>query len=139
VWDLEDFRSERGFIYGRACEDLIGVAAILATLIELKNSNARIHVIGAVSRAEVVGFQGALTLAAGSILPRNSLVISLETSRELPGVKMGQGVILRVGDRASIFNSNATRFLAEVGNELQKSKKRFRFQRALKSGGTCEG
>jgi hypothetical protein len=37
----------------------------------------------------------------------------LETSRELPGVKMGGGVILRVGDKASIFDSEATRFLAE--------------------------
>jgi endoglucanase len=72
------------------------------------------------------------------ILPSNSLIISLETSRELPGVKMGQGVILRVGDRASVFDSGASRFLAEVAGNLGAKEKNFRFQRALMSGGTCE-
>ena len=61
-----------------------------------------------ISRAEEVGFQGALTVASSRQLPKDSLVISLETSRELPPVKMGQGVIIRVGDRASIFDSAAT-------------------------------
>ncbi|HLP75323.1 MAG TPA: hypothetical protein VK327_00255, partial [Candidatus Paceibacterota bacterium] len=75
--------------------------------------------------------------AASGGVPKNSFVISLETSRELPGVKMGGGVILRVGDRASVFDSDGTRFLAEVGGDLKKSK-RFQFQRGLMSGGTCE-
>jgi hypothetical protein len=47
------------------------------------------------------------------------------------------GVILRVGDKASIFDSASTRFLAEVAGEMQKQGG-FRFQRALMSGGTCE-
>ena len=51
---------------------------------------------------------------------------------------MGQGVILRVGDRTSIFDSEATRFLAEAGGELKLEIKAFQFQRALMSGGTCE-
>ncbi len=138
VWDLADFRASAGLIHGRACDDLIGVASILATMIELKRSRARVNVIGVISRAEEVGFQGALTVAAGHSLPKDALIVSLETSRELPGVKMGQGVILRVGDRTSIFDSDGTRFLAEVGNDLRKKRKRFQFQRALMSGGTCE-
>jgi len=85
-----------------------------------------------------VGFHGALTVAAGGRLPRNSLIVSLETSRELPPVKMGQGMILRVGDRTSIFDSTATRFLSEVAAGLSARRKTFRSQRALMSGGTCE-
>lgn len=138
VWDLEDFASRDGRIYGRACDDLVGVACVLATLIELKRRRARVNVIGVISRAEEVGFGGALAVAAMGGLPKRSLVISLETSRELPGVKMGAGVILRVGDRTSIFDSEATRFLAEVAARLQDERKKFQFQRALMSGGTCE-
>jgi putative aminopeptidase FrvX len=62
----------------------------------------------------------------------------LETSWELPGVKMGNGVILRVGDRTSIFDSAAMRFLAEVAASLTKRRKGFQYQRSLMSGGTCE-
>jgi len=138
VWELEDFSMRRGKIYGRACDDLIGVAAALATIIELKSKKARVNVLGVISRAEEIGFHGALACAASGRLAKNSLVISLETSRELPGAKMGEGVILRVGDRTSIFDPEATRFLAEVASGLTK-RKGFQFQRSLMSGGTCEG
>jgi putative aminopeptidase FrvX len=139
VWALKDFELSDGRIYGRACDDLIGVAAALTTLIQLKRSNRRVNVVAAISRAEEVGFQGALALVRSKILPKSSLIISLETSRELPGVKMGDGVIIRVGDRASIFDSDATRFLSEAAADLAKKNSKFKFQRALMSGGTCEG
>ena len=137
VWELEDFRAS-DLIVGRACDDLIGVTSILATLIELKKKRARVNVIGVISRAEEIGFRGVLALTNTKLLPRNSLVISLETSRELPGVKMGEGVILRVGDRTSVFNAEAMRFLAEVAGELRTRRKGFKFQRGLMAGGTCE-
>ncbi|HYV62093.1 MAG TPA: M20/M25/M40 family metallo-hydrolase, partial [Bryobacteraceae bacterium] len=139
VWELEDFTVRRGHIHGRACDDLIGAAAALATLIELKRSRARANVIAVLARAEEVGFHGALAVAAAKALPKDSLIISLETSKELPSVKMGQGVIIRVGDRASIFDSDVTRFLSESANELKQRDHAFSAQRALMSGGTCEG
>jgi endoglucanase len=138
VWEVEDFAVRDGKIHGRSCDDLIGVASILATLIELKRSGAEVHVLGAISRAEEIGFQGALALADAGLLPKKSLVISLETSKELPPAKMGGGVIIRVGDRSSIFDSAGTRFLSELAGDLQKRNPRFKFQRALMSGGTCE-
>lgn len=138
VWELEDFAVRRGRIHGRACDDSIGVAAVLATLIDLKSRRAPVNALGLISRAEEVGFQGALAIAAGKRLSPNSLIISLETSRELPPAKMGRGVILRVGDRSSIFDSTATRFLSEVAQGLAKKDPSFQVQRALMSGGTCE-
>jgi putative aminopeptidase FrvX len=138
VWELEDFALRHGHIHARACDDLIGVASILATMIALRQSRARVNVIGVISRAEEVGFHGALTVAKSRQLPANSLIISLETSRELPPAKMGQGVIIRVGDRTSIFDSAATRYLGEVAAGVAKRDKKFRFQRALMYGGTCE-
>jgi putative aminopeptidase FrvX len=138
VWELEDFARRDGQLHGRACDDLIGVAAILATLIQLKRNLVRGQVIGVISRAEEVGFQGALTVAQSKLLPRDSLVISLETSKELPPAKMGGGVILRVGDRTSVFDSTAMRFLGEIAAGLQLKDRSFHFQRALMFGGTCE-
>jgi putative aminopeptidase FrvX len=138
VWELEDFAVRRGLVHARACDDLGGVATILAVLIKLKRERARVNVIGVISRAEEIGFQGALTVAASSRLPEKSLVVSLETSRELPPARMGQGVIIRVGDRTSIFDASATRFLTEVAAARKKAQKSFQFQRALMYGGTCE-
>jgi endoglucanase len=138
VWELEDFAVRQNQIHARACDDLVGVAAILATLIELKRARASVNVIGVISRAEEVGFHGALTVAASRELPKNSLVVSLETSRELPPARMGQGVIVRVGDRTSMFDSAATRFLIEVAAGLNQRNPSFQFQRALMYGGTCE-
>jgi putative aminopeptidase FrvX len=138
VWDLPDFEFSSETIRGRVCDDLIGVATILTVLIASRGSKAAANLIGVLSRAEEVGFHGALALAKSKILPKGALVISLETSRELPPVKMGHGVIIRVGDRASIFDSTSTRFLAEVAGDLAKKDPSFKFQRALMSGGTCE-
>ena len=138
VWDLEEFVLRKDRIHGRACDDLIGCAAVLATLRGLQQRRANVNVIGVLSRAEEVGFQGALTIAAEGSLPKEALVVSLETSKELPGVRMGGGVILRVGDKASTFDSASSRFLEEVATELVARSKGFAFQRALMGGGTCE-
>src|SRR5205823_14043788 len=123
---------------GRACDDLIGVATIMAVMSELARKRAEVNVIGLISRAEEIGFRGALAAMGTRLLPRNSLIISLETSRELPGVKMGEGVILRVGDKTSVFDSDAMRFLSEVATKLKTRRKYFKFQRGLMAGGTCE-
>ena len=138
VWNLREFAVRDGRIRARVCDDLIGVAVIIGTLIELKRTRSRCHVIGFISRAEEVGFQGALAAAGAGLIPRRSLVISLETSKEIPGVKMGDGVIVRVGDRSSVFDSRGTRFLTEMGDRLGK-RDDFRYQRALMAGGSCEG
>jgi endoglucanase len=138
VWELEGFAVRGGKIHGRSCDDLVGVAAILATMIDLKRFRRRVHVTGVISRAEEIGFQGALAVADANLLPEDSLVVSLETSKELPPAKMGRGVILRVGDRASIFDSEGMRYLGEVAAGLQVKDRKFQFQRALMFGGTCE-
>ncbi len=136
VWEVEDFAVRQGRIHGRSCDDLVGVACVLCTLIELKRRRAKVNVIGVLSRAEEVGFHGALAVAGAKELPKDCLIVSLETSRELPGVEMGKGVILRVGDRTSIFDSDAMRFLTEVAGNMHQPG--FHFQRALMGGGTCE-
>jgi endoglucanase len=51
---------------------------------------------------------------------------------------MGGGVIIRVGDRTSVFDSAGTRFLGHVAAEMAERDTRYKYQRALMSGGTCE-
>lgn len=139
MWDLRRFERRGNRIRGCACDDLIGAAMILSALKDLRGSPAGRNAIGILARAEEVGFHGALAVAGDRLLPRNALVVSLETSKEIPPVKIGRGPIIRVGDRASIFDSTATRFLTEVAGDLARRPSGFQFQRALMSGGTCEG
>lgn len=138
VWNLLTHGRKDDRIEGRACDDLIGVAAILATLAELNRLKAPVHVRGLITRAEEVGFQGTLLLAKSGVIGPDTAIVSLETSRELPPVQMGNGTIIRVGDRSSIFDSRLTRFLTEVAADLQTRHSEFRYQRALMGGGTCE-
>lgn len=138
VWDLEPCAIRGGRIIARGCDDVVGCATALAVLAQLKRMKARANVVAVLSRAEEIGFYGALALAGRQGLPRDAVVVSIETSREMPPVVMGQGAIIRVGDRASVFDPGATRFLGEVAADLQAQDRGFQFQRALMSGGTCE-
>lgn len=134
MWDLPAFKVRKGRIYSRACDDLIGCTAIVAMLQELSESGAEAACYGLFTRAEEVGFVGAIQLAQARALPKRVTIVSLETSSQRGGpVKMGQGVIIRVGDRTSIFDSEVTAQLVHLAREHE-----IPHQRALMSGGTCE-
>ena len=137
VWDLDDFRLANGRIYGRACDDLIGCACALAAVIEARKLG-RPAPLALLSRAEEVGFHGALIAASNGLIPKKAAVYSLETSKEMEPVRMGSGPIIRVGDKSSLFDANATRFAVECAAIVQKREGAFAWQRALMSGGTCE-
>ncbi|MES2572389.1 MAG: hypothetical protein V4710_20350, partial [Verrucomicrobiota bacterium] len=134
MWDLPAFELRENHIYSRACDDLIGCAAIVSMFMELEASNAEAAVYGLFTRAEEVGFVGAIQLAQSRQLPENVTIISLETSSERGGTcKMGEGAIIRVGDRTSIFDSATTALFVRWATEVH-----IPFQRCLMSGGTCE-
>lgn len=152
VWDLDAFRMDGDNIHGRACDDLVGVASALATLIlvqkrfsQLENSSdadssqPRPAVWAMLSRAEEVGFQGALVSMDRIHSCANPWVISLEASKEIAGVRQGDGVILRVGDRSSVFDSKATLYLRDRAEKLEGSQNDFSYQMAWMGGGSCEG
>jgi endoglucanase len=134
MWDLPACEVKDERIYSRACDDLIGCAVIVATFQELERSGSEACVHGLFTRAEEVGFAGAIHLAKSGELPREITVLSLECSSERGGAcKMGDGAILRVGDRTSIFDSDAMGSLAEIAKAAE-----IPVQRCLMSGGTCE-
>ena len=134
MWDLPAFEVRNGRIYSRACDDLIGCACIVAMLRELEQSGAECSAYGIFTRAEEVGFVGAIHLAKSGALPKSTTIVSLETSSVKGGpVALGAGVIVRVGDRTSVFDSAAT---AEIQDAATRAK--IPHQRALMQGGTCE-
>lgn len=135
MWDLPAFSLEHSRIYSRACDDLIGCAAIVAMFHELERTGATGSCYGLFTRAEEVGLVGATLLAQSNRIPKDVTVISLETSSELGGsARMGAGVVVRVGDRTTIFDDHTTATLCRLA-----TKKSIPFQRCLMSGGTCEG
>lgn len=135
MWDLPACEVRDGRIHSRACDDLIGCAAIVALFQQLDRIGAEANVYGLFTRAEEVGFIGAIQLARSGGLPRELTIVSLECSSEkAPGAgRMGEGVIIRVGDRTSIFDDAATAALTTAATDAK-----IPFQRCLMSGGTCE-
>lgn len=134
MWDLPAFELRDGRILSRACDDLIGCAAIVALFHELERAGAETCVHGLFTRAEEVGFVGAIHLARSGRVPKSLTIVSLETSSKKGGpAQMGAGVIVRVGDRTSIFDDAATASLMDAAKIAA-----IPVQRCLMSGGTCE-
>jgi len=123
----------------RVCDDLAGVSAALAVLDRLARKPSAAPVALLLTRAEEQGFIGAIaSVEHPALLRKTDLLVSLECSAEQPYAKQGQGVIIRVGDRTSVFDSSLTAFIVERAAAIASEHGSFRFQRALMPGGTCE-
>ncbi|MEK7705138.1 MAG: hypothetical protein AAB426_09285, partial [Myxococcota bacterium] len=122
----------------RAADDLAGVAAIVAALTDLAKGVAPVDAWGIFTRAEEVGFHGALALAIDGRLPRDMNIISVECSRAMDGIELGDGPVVRLGDRSGPFDPRACALLTGAARSLNEGRNKFAFQSALMSGGTCE-
>jgi endoglucanase len=127
-------------VYTKAADDLIGVYCIASTAIELfKRPNARrAPFIGLCTRAEEVGFIGALAHFESGWLKRARrpiVCVSLEASRTLPGAIVGNGPVVRMGDRRAVFDGAGMQLLTELAEKHLPKK----YQRRVMDGGTCEG
>ena len=140
MFDAGSSRESRGLFHSRACDDLAGVASALTALDQLRRKPPESTVCVLLTRAEEIGFIGAISaVKEGKLLKADDRIISIETSMEQPVAQIGKGVVLRVGDYTSVFHSGLSYFLAQRSEELAKRNKSFAFQRALMPGGTCEG
>ena len=148
VFDLTSFQIDGDFIHMRAADDLAGCASILAalsalaSLSDMRDTNPELQPLGDVygvfTRAEEVGLVGARLMAEAGTLPANTLVVSAESSRTLPGAEMGGGPVIRVGDAGLTFNADAESALIKAKETLQERPEGFKSQRQLMSGGVCE-
>jgi len=139
VFDLVDFELDGDTIRMRAVDDLAGCGSILATLAQLTSGDSPPgDVYGVFTRAEEVGLVGARLMAEAGTLPPETLVISAESSRTLPGAEMGEGPVIRVGDAGFTFTADAESVLIRARETLREREGGFKCQRQLMSGGTCE-
>ncbi len=138
MWALSDAVIRKRQIFARACDDLAGLAGILSMLHELCRRKSRVPAYAFFTRAEEVGFAGALAAVSARTVPQDALVVAVECSKAITGVALGDGPVLRVGDKASVFTPAATAYCQVVAEEQAKKDKSFRYQRKLMDGGTCE-
>lgn len=143
MWDLPEPKLKAGGrVHARGCDDIAGCAAMLALLARLSAARARADVYCLFTRAEEVGFIGAIGAARARTIPVGLPIIAIETSKELPGARMGDGPILRVGDKSTVFTPAVTAFCERVAKEFaakcKEAGREFKFQRKLMDGGTCE-
>ncbi len=138
VFDLVDCEFRDNTVFARALDDLAGCAATLSVLETLVAENEPVDVIGVFTRAEEDGLIGARLLAAAGSLLKETLVISVESSRTLPGAEQGNGPVIRVGDAISTFSQSAEEILQAARVTLQRRDPPIPVQRQLMSGGVCE-
>jgi len=128
----------RDRVYCPAADDLIGVFAVIETArLVWQQPRARPNFLGLLTRAEEVGFVGAIGhLGLGWLERRRRKVIavSLEASRTLPGADVGKGPIVRLGDRRTVFSPDGLRVLGEAASRHLAG----RHQRRIMDGGSCE-
>lgn len=138
MWDLPDPFEKAGCVHARGCDDIAGCAAMLALLERLNRKKTRADVYCLFTRAEEVGFVGAIGAARDGTIPKKLPIVAIETSKALPSARIGDGPILRVGDKSSVFTPEVTAFCYRVAQAVGENSKSFKFQRKLMDGGTCE-
>ena len=122
-----------------ACDDLAAAAIALAVLDACLARKDMAHLGLVLTVAEEVGFIGAIHAARAGFIPKRALLLNLENSRSYPhDSPIGAGAILRIGDRATVFDAGIVNGLSAEFGKLAKADPRFRCQRKLMPGGWCE-
>ncbi|MEM6458547.1 MAG: M20/M25/M40 family metallo-hydrolase [Planctomycetota bacterium] len=139
TWDLPAPRIARNRLRAPACDDLAAVAAMFCAFDVLRRSRSfRGDVRLLCTRAEEIGFIGAMGACRSGLIPAGARLIALENSKAFAESPLGGGPIVRVGDRTSVFDPALTDAAARAAAALQTSDPTFRWQRRLMPGGTCE-
>jgi endoglucanase len=96
------------------------------------------HVGVLLTRAEEVGFIGAIAACEQRSVPKSARLLCLENSRSFPESPIGSGPIVRVGDRMSVFEPTLTNAVSMLMTDHAATNPTFKWQRKLMPGGTCE-
>ena len=151
TWSLPEPEVIDGVFHTNACDDLAAVAAALAAFDVLLGAGGNRHDVRLLfTRAEEIGFIGAIGACKSGTMPSDSRVIALENSRAFADSPIGGGPIVRVGDRMSVFSPSLTSAIAKRAEDVsggsahvlsvQKDSDApaWRWQRKLMAGGACE-
>ena len=132
-WRFKTAKARPGSLLAPACDDLAGCAAALAAL-DLARGRPDLRHFGVLlTRAEEVGFVGALHAAMTGRIPSGARLLSIEASRSSTDAPIGAGPVIRVGDATSVFDHDLTNLIA-----AEVARRGIRHQRKLMAGGSCE-
>ncbi|TVQ77599.1 MAG: M20/M25/M40 family metallo-hydrolase [Phycisphaeraceae bacterium] len=142
-WENPEARvTDDGILETHACDDLAAVAAALGAMDVLRGHESARHVRLLFTRAEEVGFIGAIAAMREGWIDKASRLVLLENSRAFAESPIDGGPIVRVGDRMSTFSPELTSAFAKVAEDIAKQREgsgdAFRWQRKLMPGGACE-
>jgi endoglucanase len=132
-WSFPKFRSKAGEFSAPACDDLAGCAAALAALDRARANPSLRHFGVLLTRAEEIGFIGAIHAAKSGTLSGDSRILSIEASRASTEAPVGAGPVIRVGDASTVFDDEMTNLISwgAAADGLPH-------QRRLMAGGSCE-
>jgi endoglucanase len=132
VWNKGDL------IYTKAADDLAGVFALVEACLNTQKRKIASTPIGLLTIAEEVGWVGALAhfkhFKCWKQAKAHVVAISLEASRTLERARHGHGPVVRLGDKASIFDAALSERLIDLAAKATSKK----FQKRVMDGGTCE-
>lgn len=137
TWDLPGIEVSGRRLRARACDDLAGVAVALSVL-ELARAGHSEGIGVLLTRAEETGFGGMLAALDDPHLDREALYVNIECSSSRAGAPLGQGPVIRVGDRRWVFDAGVSAALTRAAEGLGSRRSGFRYQRRLMDAGTCE-
>lgn len=139
MWNLPAMRIRGKRLASRACDDLVGSAAVICSLDEIISRKIDADVTVMLTRGEEAGFVGVLAACEDhKSIPRDALIIVIETSKANLHARLGSGVVVRVGDKTRTFDPSLTAHVAAVAAKQAGRDRNFRFVRQLMDGGTCE-
>ncbi|MBI3299058.1 MAG: M20/M25/M40 family metallo-hydrolase [Elusimicrobia bacterium] len=136
--DLPLFERRGGLIHSKAHDNVSGCASIVAALDHLARRRLPGDVVALFTRAEEVGFHGCWGAIKLGTIRNDRPVVVLECSKAMAGAEQGKGPVIRVGDKARVFDADAAAALEERARALQRERPGLAFQRRLMDGGTCE-
>jgi endoglucanase len=138
MWDLPKARCTKRLFLSPTCDDLAQASTVLALLRRLALGKAKGSVHALFTRAEEIGFAGALAAVKSKTPLAPMPTLSLEASKARGFARVDGGPVVRVGDRLSIFDSRITHWLETAFRDLQAIRPGTTYQRLLMGGGTCE-
>jgi endoglucanase len=133
---LTPYTEKDGWLLSRSIDDLLGCAISLEVLRRVVQSKVKTNLTILLHRAEEVGFMGALDLIHEAKIPLSDSILSIEASRALPGARPGKGPVIRLGDKACLFDPNLIALLDQAA--LSAKRRGAASQRLRLTGGTCE-
>ena len=101
AFNFDGFKNRGGFVHTKCADDLAGCVMALGALIDTRKDKS--PAVAVFTRAEEVGFVGCLHMIKSKVVPLNTMVVSLEASRTLPGALLGEGPVIRLGDASTLL------------------------------------